>query len=134
MSVRRPDAMSRKTLFRDCFICGRHFSTTVETPFVRQIANVKGKKQATVYFCSEVCKRKSYKHIFDGKADERRKERETNRDKKEKNRNYYLKNADKIKENRMKYYYEKRDECIKSSKYQREKQKLLKENCLYGTT
>ena len=60
--------MSRKTLFRDCFICGKHFSTTADTPFVRQVTNVNGKKQATVYFCSEACKRKSYKHLFDGKA------------------------------------------------------------------
>ena len=80
--------MSRKTLFRDCFICGKHFSTTADTPFVRQVTNVNGKKQATVYFCSEGCKRKSYKHIFDGKADQRRKEREEKRDVREKNRKY----------------------------------------------
>lgn len=134
MSVRRSDAMSRKTLFRDCFICGKHFSTTADTPFVRQVTNVNGKKQATVYFCSDGCKRKSYKHLFDGNADQRRREREARRDVKEKNHRYYLENADKIKENRRRYYYEKRDECIKSAKYQREKRKLLKENVSYGTT
>ena len=75
MSVRRK-TNNRMTLFRDCFICGKRFSTTADTPFVRQVTNVKGKKQATVYFCSATCKAKSYKHLFDGKADERRKERE----------------------------------------------------------
>lgn len=45
-------------------------------PLMRQMTNIGGKKQKTVFFCSEGCKRASYKHLFDGKADERRKERE----------------------------------------------------------
>ena len=73
LSVRRK-TNNRLTLFRKCFICGKDIVTTADTPFIRQIANVNGKKQATVYFCSESCKRKSYKHLFDGNADKRRKE------------------------------------------------------------
>ena len=57
MSVRRKTS-NRLTLFRKCFICGKDIVTTADTPFVRQIANVNGKKQATVYFCSESCKQK----------------------------------------------------------------------------
>lgn len=83
MSVRRK-TNNRLTLFRKCFICGKDIVTTADTPFIRQIANVNGKKQATVYFCSESCKRKSYKHLFDGNADKRRREREEKRDVKEK--------------------------------------------------
>lgn len=129
MSVRKPGAMSRKTLFRDCFICGKHFSTTADTPFVRQITNVNGKKQATVYFCSASCKKKSYKHLFDGKYDERRMEREPKRDVTEKNRKYYLKNSEEIRRKRMEKYYENREEELLTQKYNRKKRKLLMDEC-----
>ena len=129
MSVRKPGSMSRKTLFRDCFICGKHFSTTADTPFVRQITNVNGKKQATVYFCSESCKKKSYKHLFDGKCDERRRERESKRDVTEKNRKYYLKNSEEIRRKRMEKYYENREEELLTQKYNRKKRKLLMDEC-----
>ena len=121
--------MSRKTLFRDCFICGKHFSTTADTPFVRQITNVNGKKQATVYFCSESCKKKSYKHLFDGKSDERKMERESKRDVTEKNRKYYLKNSEEIRRKRMEKYYENREEELLTQKYNRKKRKLLMDEC-----
>ncbi len=129
MSVRRRDAVTRKTLFRDCFVCGKHFSATAETPFVRQITNINGKKQATVYFCSEGCKRKSYKHLFDGKADQRRKEREEKRDVREKNRKYYLLHSEQIKAKNREEYHKNREEYLLDQKYNRRKRKLIKEDC-----
>lgn len=126
MSVRRK-TNNRMTLFRNCFICGKNIVTTADTPFVRQISNVNGKKQATVYFCSEGCKKSSYKHIgwFDGKADIRREEREAKRDIKEKNRRYYLAHAEEIKAKKRKQYQENREEYLLNKKYSREKRKLL---------
>lgn len=126
MSVRRK-TNNRMTLFRNCFICGKNIVTTADTPFVRQISNVNGKKQATVYFCSEGCKKSSYKHIgwFDGKADIRREEREAKRDIKEKNRRYYLAHAEEIKAKKRKQYQENREEYLLNQKYSREKRKLL---------
>lgn len=129
MSVRKLGAMSRETLFRDCFICGKHFSTTADTPFVRQITNVNGKKQATVYFCSECCKRKSYKHLFDGRAEERRKKREAKRDVREKNRKYYLAHAEEIKSKKKEEYSKNREYYLLDQKYNRQKRKLIKEDC-----
>lgn len=114
------------TLYRDCFICGKNIVTTADTPFVRQIANVNGKKQATVYFCSESCKKKSYKHIFDGKSDERRKEREAKRAK-EKNKRYYQKHKEQEKRRQKERYWKNLQQSRLDLKYQREKKKLLKE-------
>ena len=124
MSVRRKTE-NRKILFRDCFICGKHFSTTADTPFVRQMYNVDGKKQKTCYFCSEGCKKKSYKHLFDGKADQRRKERDTRRDIKEKNKRYYLAHSEEIKAKQKKRYQENREEMLLNQRYNREKRKLM---------
>ena len=80
MSVRRQTA-NRLTLFRTCGTCGKQIVTTADTPWVRQVER-DGKKQATTYFCSEGCFAASYKHIgwFDGKAEERRKLKDRNRD------------------------------------------------------
>lgn len=65
MSVRR-NTTNRLSLIRVCHTCGRSFPTTASTPFMRQIADVGGKRQKTCYFCSEACKLASYKHLFDG--------------------------------------------------------------------
>ena len=73
MSVRR-QTDTRLFLIRTCHTCGKIFSTTAASPFMRQIKNVGGKKQKTCYFCSETCKAASYKHLFDGKAAERKAE------------------------------------------------------------
>ena len=77
MSVRRQTA-NRLTLFRTC---GKQIVTTADTPWVRQVER-DGKRQATTYFCSEGCFAASYKHVgwFDGKAEERRKLKDRNRD------------------------------------------------------
>ena len=92
MSVRRQTA-NRLTLFRTCGTCGKQIVTTADTPCVRQVER-DGKRQATTYFCSEGCFAASYKHIgwFDGKAEERRKLKDRNRDperERERGRRYY---------------------------------------------
>ena len=78
MSARRPYAEKRATLFRTCGTCGRSIVTTADTP----------------YYCSEGCYAASYKHIgwFDGKAEERRRLKDRNRDperERERGRRYY---------------------------------------------
>ena len=82
MAVRRRTE-NRRMLIRECYMCGKIINTTASSPFMRQIANVNGKKQAIVYFCSESCKNKSYKHKFDGEAWKRKKQRESERKKRE---------------------------------------------------
>ena len=93
------------------------------------MANVNGKKQATVYFCSESCKRKSYKHLFDGNADKRRKEREEKRDIKEKNRRYYLSHAEEIKAKKRDEYSKNREKYLLDQKYSRQKRKINEGEC-----
>lgn len=128
LSVRRK-TNNRLTLFRKCFICGKDIVTTADTPFIRQMANVNGKKQATVYFCSESCKRKSYKHLFDGNADKRRKEREEKRDVKEKNRRYYFSHAEEIKAKKRSEYSKNREKYLLDQKYSRQKRKINEGEC-----
>lgn len=124
MSVRR-NTEKRLTLHRQCHTCGKWIFTTASTPLMRQMTNVNGKKQATVYFCSKACKDKSYKHRFDGLADVRRQEREKKRDYTEKNKKYYYSHYDELREKRIKKYWENRDEMIENLRYQRQKRKLL---------
>ena len=80
MSVRRKTT-NRLTLSRSCGTSGREFGTTADTPWVRSIIR-DDKRQVTTYFCSEKCFAASYKHIgwYDGKAAERRKLKDRNRD------------------------------------------------------
>lgn len=80
MTVRR-NTTNRLTLYRTCGTCGKQIVTTADTPWVRQVAR-DGKKQATTYFCCEKCFAASYKHVgwYDGKAEERRKLKDRNRD------------------------------------------------------
>ena len=94
----RRNTNNRLTLFRTCYVCGKTFSTTADTPFIRQIPNVDGKKQKTCYFCSEACKASTYKHLFDGKAQERKRERDRKRDRREWWKQYYAQNADHLRE------------------------------------
>ena len=130
LSVRRK-TNNRLTLFRKCFICGKDIVTTADTPFIRQIANVNGKKQATVYFCSESCKRKSYKHLFDVKADKRRREREAKREKKKKNRRYYFSHAEEIKAKKRSEYSKNREKYLLDQKYNRQKRKINEGECFF---
>lgn len=127
MAVRRKTS-NRLTLYRNCHICGKSIVTTSDTPWVRQLSNVDGKKQKTCYFCSEKCFASSYKHIgfYDGKADKRRKEKEMNRDKRDKNYRYYHSHEKELREKRKKRYWENREEELLSNKYYKMKRKLLK--------
>lgn len=125
MSVRRKTDF-RLTLVRCCGTCGQTFITSAESPWMRQIER-DGKKQATTYYCSQTCFAASYKHIgfFDGKTEERRKERERNRDVKEKNRRYYLAHAEEIRAKKRAYYAAHPGLSTENSRYRRKKKKLL---------
>ena len=125
MSVRRT-ANARLTLLRCCETCGKAIVTTADTPFIRQIP--KGvKRQATVYFCSESCKRASYKHLFDGKEKERRRAREAARDHTEKNKKYYAAHAEERREAARAYRKLHPGAAAADSAYSRRKRKLLEE-------
>lgn len=123
MSVRR-DTPNRLTLYRTCHTCGKSFVTTADTPFVRQMYNVDGKRQKTCYFCSESCKQASYKHLFDGKAQERRKEREAKRDTKEKNRRYYAAHAEQLRQKAKERYWANPEISRENIRYNHMKRRL----------
>lgn len=125
MGVRKTGA-GRLTLFRTCHTCGRSIITTADTPFIRQLYNVDGKKQKTCYFCSEACKRASYKHNMDGKAEERRAAREARRDWAEKNRRYYVAHAEQERARTRDRYWADPEKARAEVKYQRRKQRLIK--------
>lgn len=125
MSVRR-DTKNRLTLYRTCGTCGRTFVTTADTPFVRQVPNGE-KKQATTYYCSRTCKAASYKHLFDGKAEERRKAREAARDNRERNHRYYAAHAEEIREKKRLSRLMGEQNAAADCAYQRRKRKLLRE-------
>lgn len=84
--------------------------TTADTPFMRQLYDTDGKKQKTVYFCSESCKESTYKHHFDGLAWKRREEREAQRDNVARNKSYYDNHADQERERAKKRYHAMSDE------------------------
>lgn len=126
MAVRRKTE-NRLTLHRVCHTCGRAMVTTADTPFMRQLYSVDGKKQKTCYFCCEACKRASYKYTgwYDGKAEERRRAKEAARDVTEKNRRYYQEHAEQERERQRKRYWANPDSQRLSSEYNRKKRKLL---------
>lgn len=115
----------RKILFRQCDTCGRSIVTTADTPFVRQV--LKDGRQITAYYCCEDCKKNSYKHIgwFDGKAEERRKLKDAQRDRREYNHRYYAANAERERERARIYRANHPEEVRLSNAYNRKKQKLL---------
>lgn len=126
MSVRRKTVLTgRKTLFRQCDICEKSIVTTADTPFIRQV--LREGRQITVYYCSESCKKSSYKYIswFDGRAEERRKERENKRDVREKNRRYYLAHANEMRERARVYRLNHPEEVAANNAYNKQKRKLL---------
>lgn len=85
-----------------------------------------GKKQKTCYFCSTERFQASYKHIgwYDGKAEQRRKEREAKRDKHEKNRLYYAAHAEQLRARRRAAYWANPEAGRADSAYYRRKRKL----------
>ena len=124
MGVRR-DTKNRLILYRTCGICGATFSTTADTPFVRQMPNREGKKLKTVYFCSEKCKRASYKHLFDGHAEDRRAARYARRDIRAKNKRYYDTHAEEERARQRAAYWADPEAARADSAYHRYKRKLL---------
>lgn len=122
MSVRR-NTTNRLILYRTCGTCGASFSTTADTPFVRQMPR-DGKRQATTYFCSESCKNASYKHLFDGKAHLRRAEREAKRDITAKNRLYYERHAEVERARAKERYWSDPERYRTDNRYQRKKRTL----------
>lgn len=129
MSVRR-HTTNRLTLYRHCGICGRGIVTTADTPFMRQISE--GGRQITKYYCSEGCKSASYKHKFDGKAEERRREKEARRDIQEKNRRYYAAHSDKERMRARERYWADPDKARADMAYQRKKRALITESIEIG--
>ncbi|MDR0905804.1 MAG: hypothetical protein LBN00_06485 [Oscillospiraceae bacterium] len=126
MSVRRATT-NRWILFRDCGICGKRIRTTADTPFVRSIKNAStGGVQKTIYFCSDKCKASSYIHKWDGKAAERRAERESKRDISAKNRRYYESHHEAECDRQRKAYHENRDERLLDLAYQRRKRAIMR--------
>lgn len=128
MSVRRKSVLNgRKTLYRTCYICGKNITTTADTPWIRQMYNVDGKKQKTVYFCSSRCYQSSYKHSgwYDGLAEKRRREKEARRDVKEKNKRYRELHSDELNKKRKDRYWANRESELLDGKFYREKRRLL---------
>lgn len=128
MSVRRKTT-NRLTLYRKCGTCGREFRTTADCPWMRQLPR-DGKKQATTYYCSTGCYAKSYKHIgwYDGKALQRRQEREAARGyEKERADRYRAEHREEINAKARERYWANRDEMLARMAYNRKKRKLLQE-------
>lgn len=122
MSVRRK-TNNRLTLYRECAICGRSFVTTADTPWVRLV--VMDGHTKTCYYCSGKCKQASYKHLFDGKADERRAAREAQRDIIEKNRKYYAAHQEQEKARAKARYWADPEKARADNAYQRRKRKAM---------
>lgn len=132
MSVRRKTD-NHRNLYRQCWICGKWFWTTADTPWIRQIYNVGGKKQKTCYFCSSACKEASYKMPHHGKwqlnSEERgRKRRHTP----EENRAYYIENAERIKAQKRARYLADVEAAREANRYNRMKRKMLNERKNYA--
>lgn len=125
MSLRR-NTTNRLNLHRQCHTCGRWIMTTADTPWMRQMYNVDGKRQKTCYFCSSSCFQASYKHIgwYDGKAEQRRQEKDARRDTREKNRRYYAAHREQELERARKYRAEHLEECREAVRYNHHKRKL----------
>ena len=69
--------------------------------------------------------------VYDGKAEERRSEREKNRSKEKRAetwKKYYAEHGAEIREKRMKRYWENHEEELKSNAYYKRKRKMLEEN------
>ena len=124
MSIRK-QTTNRLTLHRVCHVCGTEFTTTADTPFMRQIVNVGGKKQKTCYFCSASCKQASYKHLFDGKAAQRKGEYDRTKDRRAYNHSYYTSNACRLKARARERYWADPEEYRQRNIYNKRKRQLM---------
>lgn len=133
MSVRR-NTTNRLTLYRTCGTCGKQIVTTADTPWVRQVER-DGKKQATTYFCCEKCYAASYKHIgwYDGKAEERRRLKDRNRDpekERARRRLYYEQHAEEQREKARLRRLANPGMAAADNAYARKKRKLLAQEAM----
>ena len=110
----------QRLLIRSCATCGRTFSTSSTTPWKRLINGV-----GTMYYCSESCKKASYKHLFDGKAEERRKAREAKRDRHAYNHKYYEAHREQEKARQRERYYADIEASRATIRFNHYKRKLL---------
>lgn len=124
MSVRK-NTPNRLSLIRTCHTCGKTFRTSAASPFMRQMYNVDGKKQKTCYFCSQTCKQASYKHLFDGKYEERKRQHEANRDISAKNKRYYAAHAEQVRAKVKARYWANPEAARADNQYQRKKRACL---------
>jgi hypothetical protein len=83
------------------------------------------RRQLTTYFCSSKCFAASYKYKswYDGKAEQRRAEREANRDTHEKNRRYYQAHIEKERQRARERYWADPERARADQRYQRAKRK-----------
>ena len=123
MSVRK-DTRNRKTLIRACGTCGVEFLTTAGTPWLRQVPR-DGKRQVNTYYCCETCFSASYRHRFDGKAKERRAERERNRDRTEYRKKRYAENRDRELAYARARYWADPEAARAANRYAKKKRRLL---------
>jgi hypothetical protein len=126
MGMRR-DTKNRLTLYRSCGTCGREFRTTADCPWMRQMLVEEGgkRRQLTTYFCSSKCYAASYKYKswYDGKAEQRRAEKEANRDIHEKNRRYYQAHIEQERQRARERYWADPEGARADQRYQRAKRK-----------
>lgn len=129
--MRRKTA-NRRTLYRTCGTCGKSIVTTADTPWIRQIPR-DGKKMAITYFCCEKCFAASYKHIgwYDGKAEERRREREAKRDNRERFKRYREAHREERKAAARAYREQHPEQVAADNSYYKRKRKLLAEGRTY---
>ena len=127
MGVRR-DTKNRLILYRECAVCGQRIVVTADTPFVRQVEerDEQGRRhQYTRFYCTESCKTMSYKHLFDGKREDRKRIADKNRDIREKNRRYYAAHAEQERiRQRERYWSRTPEENREINRFNREKMKL----------
>jgi hypothetical protein len=69
----------------------------------------------------------SYKHLFDGKAWERKRERDRNRDRRGENRRYYAAHAEQERARQRERYWEDPEAAREENAYQRRKRALKRE-------
>lgn len=138
MTLRR-DTTNRLTLFRRCGICGKSIVTTASTPWMRQIPVLEDgkRRQIITYYCGTTCYQASYKHKgwYDGKADERRAEKERKRDPEAKKaawKRYYARNGDKLREKRRERYWKNHEEELAENRFSKMKRKILEKDSAEG--
>lgn len=126
MSVRRKTD-NRLNLYRQCWICGKWFWTTADTPWVRQIEKVvDGKRKTkTCYFCSSACKEASYKMQHHGKGKINSEERSrAKRHTPEENRRYYEAHAEQIRARKRAQYWADPEAARETNRYNKAKRRM----------